>query len=97
MHLPYKAFHKDHLQMNWLICYTYCSKNPHGLKSLITGIFLPPKIPKMCDPILVTQLKMQPLYSQSRRKNATPSSGTSPLVYYWEVPPPPPPDGQSPL
>ena len=33
-----------------------------------------PKIPKICDLILVTLLKMQPHYSQSRRENATPSS-----------------------
>ena len=32
---------------------------------------------KMCDPILVTLLKMQPHYSQSSRENATPSSDTS--------------------
>ena len=44
----------------------------------------------MCDPILVTLLKMQPHYSQSSRENATPSSGTSPVVSYKEVPPPPP-------
>ena len=31
----------------------------------------------MCDPILVTLLKMQPHYSQSSRENATPSSLTS--------------------
>ena len=37
----------------------------------------------MCDPILVTILKMQPRYSQSSRENATPSSGT---VF---TPPPP--------
>ena len=30
---------------------------------------------------------MQPLYSQSSRENATPSSSTSPLACYWEVPP----------
>ena len=30
-----------------------------------------PKNPKMCDPILVAPLKMQPHYSQSNRKNAT--------------------------
>ena len=46
--------------------------------------------PKMCDPILVTLLKMQPHYSQSSRENATPSSGTSQLASYKEVPPPPP-------
>ena len=42
----------------------------------------------MCGPILVTLLKMQPLYSQSSRKNATPPSGTSPLAYYQECPTP---------
>ena len=46
-----------------------------------------PKNPKICDPILVTLLKMRPHYSQSRCKNATPStSGTSPLASYKEVP-----------
>ena len=45
-----------------------------------------PKNPKMCDPILVTLLKMQPHYSQSSRENATPSSGTSPLASHKEVP-----------
>ena len=44
----------------------------------------------MCDPILVTLLKMRPHYSQSSRENATPSSGTSPLASYKEVPLPPP-------
>ena len=39
----------------------------------------------MCDPILVTVLKMRPHYSQSSRKNVTPSSGTSPLASYKEV------------
>ena len=47
---------------------------------------LTPKNPKMCDPILVTLLKMRPHYSQSSRENATPSSGTSPLTSYKEVP-----------
>ena len=46
-----------------------------------------PKNQKMCDPILVTLLKMRPHYSQSSRENATPSSGTSPLASYEEVPP----------
>ena len=50
-----------------------------------------PKMPKICDPILVTLLKMQPHYSQSSRENATPSSGTSPLACYWEVPSAPTP------
>ena len=48
-----------------------------------------PKNQKMCDPILVTLLKMRPHYSQSSRENATPSSGTSPLGSYKETPPPP--------
>ena len=50
---------------------------------------LTPKNLKMCDPILVTLLKMRPHYSQSSRHNATPSSGTSPLASYKEIPPPP--------
>ena len=45
---------------------------------------LTPKEPKMCDPILVTLLKMQPQYSQSSHENVTPSSGTSPFpTCYW--------------
>jgi len=56
---------------------------------------LAPKNPKMCDPIVVTLLKMRPHYSQSSRKNATPSSSTSPLASYKAVPPPlPPPPGK---
>ena len=51
---------------------------------------LTPKNPEMCDPILVTLLKMRPHYNQSGRENATPSSGRSPLASYKEVPPPPP-------
>ena len=47
----------------------------------------------MCDPILVTLLKMRPYYSQFSLENATPSSGTSPLASYKEVPPPPPNPG----
>ena len=48
-----------------------------------------PKNQKMCDPILVTVLKMRPHYSQSSCENATPSSGTFPLASYKEVPLPP--------
>ena len=45
-----------------------------------------PENPKICQPILVTQLlKMQPRYSQSSSENATPSGGTSPLASYKEV------------
>ena len=46
---------------------------------------------KMCDPILVTLLKMPPHESQSSRENETPSSGTCPLASYKVVPPTPPP------
>ena len=56
-----------------------------------------PKNPKMCDPILVTLLKMRAHYSQSSRENGTPSSGTSPLDSYKEVPPPPQDVGLLPL
>ena len=48
----------------------------------------------MCDPILVTLLKMRPHFRQSSRENATPSSGTSPLASYKHVPPPPHPLGK---
>ena len=51
----------------------------------------------MCDPILVTLLKMRAHYSQSSRENGTPSSGTSPLDSYKEVPPPPQDVGLLPL
>ena len=51
-----------------------------------------PKNLKMCDPILVTLLKMQPYYRQSSRENVTSSSGTSPLASCKEVPPPPNPE-----
>ena len=40
----------------------------------------------MCDPILVTLLKMRP---QSSCENVTPSSSTSPLPSYKEIPPSP--------
>ena len=51
----------------------------------------------MCDPILVTPLKMRSRYSQSRRENATPFSGASPgLASYKEVlSPAPPPLGMT--
>ena len=48
-----------------------------------------PKRPKMCDPILVTLLKMWPHYSQSSRENATLSCSTSLLASYKEVTAPP--------
>ena len=45
-----------------------------------------PQNPKICDPILVTLLKMQPHYSQSSCENATPSSSTCPLPSCKGVP-----------
>ena len=48
-----------------------------------------PKNQKMCNPILVTLLKLLPHQSQSSPENSTPSSSTSPLASYEEVPPPP--------
>ena len=48
-----------------------------------------PQNPKMCDPIQVTLLKIQPRYSQTSCENATPSSDTSPLASNKEVHPPP--------
>ena len=46
----------------------------------------------MCDPILVTLLKMRPHYSQSNRENVTPSPLASykevtPQVFYLSTPP----------
>ena len=70
--------------------------NRDHFESLLNRIFQEfphSKIPKMCDPILVTLLKMRPHSSQSSRENVTPSSGTSPLASYKEVTPPPPTPG----
>ena len=60
-----------------------------GLPTVHMKNCLTPRNPKMCDPILVTLLKIRPHYSQSSRENATPSSCTSPLASYKEVPLPP--------
>ena len=46
-----------------------------------------PKNQKMCNPIPVSLLKMQPHDSQSSHENASPSSCTSSLASYKEVPP----------
>ena len=51
----------------------------------------------MCDPILITLLKMRHHYSQSSRDKATASNGTSPLASYKEVFPPPPTPGDGKL
>ena len=50
--------------------------------------FLTPKILKMCDPILVTLIKMQPHNSQFSREGETPFNDTPSFAYYQEVPPP---------
>ena len=68
--------------------FTYSTNILIRLLTVNVKNFFYPKSPKMCDPILVTPLKMRPRYSQSRRENATPSSGASPLASYVEVPPP---------
>ena len=97
MYLPYQSF-------KWVILkwidpffklneehFTFHLQYKHSGTGLLTENMkncLTPKNPKMCDPILVTLLKMRPHYSQSSRENATPSSGTSPLASYKEVPPP---------
>ena len=60
MHPPYKAFYQGHPEMNWHIFFTSCSKNPHGLKSLITRISLP-----------LNPENLRP-HSTSSNENATP-------------------------
>ena len=81
--------------MNWPIfhwmkntlLFTYRSNILVRLLTLkISRPFLPQKSENV-RPILVTLLKMRPHYSQSSRKNATPSSDTSQLASKKEVPP----------
>ena len=75
--------------VNWTkntLLFTYSTNNLVCLLAVNMKNCLTPKYLKMCDPILVTLLKMQPHYSQSSRENAAPSSGTSPLASYKEVP-----------
>ena len=48
----------------------------------------------MCNPILVTLLKIRLHYSQSSRENVTPSSGTSPLASFRKCLPPPTPGNE---
>ena len=74
MYLPYITFHLQY-------------KHSDTFPNRKYGELSYPKNKKMCDPILVTLLKMRPHYTQSSRENATPSSGTSPLASYKEVPP----------
>ena len=65
-------------------CVTFASRKYEELRY--------PKNQKMCNPILITLLKMGPHDSQSSRENVIPSSGTSPTKY-----PPSPPLGPSSL
>ena len=92
--LPVVTFYFDELThfLDWIknTLLFVCSRNI--LVRLLTEKMknrLTPKIPKMCDPILVTLLKMGSYYSQSSCENATPVSCTSSLASYKEVPPPP--------
>ena len=84
-----------HFLINWMkntLLFTYSTNILVRLLTVNMNNFSSyPKNPKMCDPIVVTLLKMRPHYSQSSRKNATPSSSTSLLASYKEVPPPTPP------
>ena len=72
------------------LLFTYSTNSPGTFANRKYEDFSYPKNPKMCNLILETLLKMRPLYSQSNRENATPSSGTSPLASFKEAPPPPP-------
>ena len=67
------------------LLFTYSTKNSGTFANSKYEELSYPKNQKMCDPVLVTLLKMRPHYSQSSRENATPSSGTSPLASYKEV------------
>ena len=80
--LPYNTF-----KMNWPIFLKLNKEHfTFHLRCKHSGTFANgkyedlsyPENPKMCYAILVTLLKMQLLYSQTIRENATSSSGTSP-------------------
>ena len=51
-------------------------------------LYLPQKSENVRLHFSKTPMKMRLHYSQSRRENATPSSGASPAASYKEVPPP---------
>ena len=100
MYLPYNPLDPGHQKMNWPIFNKLNEEHfTFHLQYKYPGTFVNckyeqlsyPQNPKICDPILVTLLKMQSRYSQSSRENATPSSGTSHLASYKEVLPPPHP------
>ena len=65
----------------------FLSSNIPIFRSLLTRIFVTPNILKMCNPILITVLKMQPHYSQRSHENKTPSSDTSPSASSPSFPP----------
>ena len=53
-----------------------------------------PKIPKICDPILVTLLKMQPIIANPVVKRPHPAEFIPISLLLGSAPPPPPPGGQ---
>ena len=75
--LNWKIYCNDHTSLSYSGMFANCKYEELSY----------PKNQKMCDPILVTLLKMRPHDSQSSRENATPSSSTSPLASYKEVAP----------
>ena len=99
MYLPWQYFTQVILKLidpNFLKIEWRTLNFSHGLQtnilvrllSAIVKNVLTPKI-RMCDPILLSLLKMRLHFCQSSRENATPSSGTSPLASYKEVAPAP--------
>ena len=69
--------------LDWMkdtLIYIYSTNILVRLLTVNVKNWLTPQNPKMCDPILVTLLKMQSQYSQSSHENVTPSSGTSPIA-----------------
>lgn len=65
----------------------FLTSNIPIFRSLLTRSFFTPNILKMCNPILITVLKMQPHYSQRSHENKTPSSDTSPSASSPSFPP----------
>ena len=95
MHLPYQCGFKQRNEMRSMRAYWLNLINNNFLifSPRIFPFLMPtyPKNPKICNPILVTLLKMRLHYTHSSRENATPSSDTSLLGSCKGVPPPPPP------
>ena len=82
----------DPFFLDWVkntLLFICCTNNLVRLLTVNMKNSFTPKNPKMCDPILVTLLKMRLHYSHSSRENinATLSSGTSSLAPCKAVPP----------